>query len=332
MGVGKVHHLSRQDARRVAVRAQLLLQERPADLLTVVRRLTLLQLDPISAVAPSADLVAWSRLGSAYSPSDLRAALDDRRLIELRALIRPAGDIALYRAAMDVWPGSGELRDWQLSLRDWVLANDRCRREILDRLEKAGPLPSRELPDLCEKPWPSTGWTNNKNVTQLLEFMTGRGEVAVAGRRGRDRLWDLAERVYQDVPVLPADEAVRVRGEWRVDPAYLDQSFAGRAALLSPFDRLVHDRARAQEIFEFDYQLEMYQPVAKRRWGYYALPVLYGDRLVGKVDAKADRKGGVLAVNAVHQDVPFTAAMTAAIDEEIASLADWLTLEPRRVG
>jgi uncharacterized protein YcaQ len=123
-----------------------------------------------------------------------------------------------------------------------------------------------------------------------------------------------------------------VRGEWRVEPAYLDEPFVGRAALLSPFDRLVHDRTRAQEIFEFDYQLEMYQPAAKRRWGYYALPVLYGDRLVGKVDAKADRKGGVLLVNAVHQDVPFTGAMTAAIDAEIAGLASWLTLELRHAS
>ncbi len=73
-----VHHLSRQDARRVAVRAQLLQRERPAGLLSVVRQLTLLQLDPANAIAPSADLVAWSRLGSSYSPDDLRAALDGR--------------------------------------------------------------------------------------------------------------------------------------------------------------------------------------------------------------------------------------------------------------
>ena len=97
-----------------------------------------------------------------------------------------------------------------------------------------------------------------------------------------------------------------VRGEWRVDPAQLGQPFAGRAALLSPFDRLLADRKRMGELFEFDYLLEMYKPAAKRRWGYYALPILYGDRLVGKLDATADRKAGVLRVAAVHQDVPFT--------------------------
>lgn len=287
-GMAKVHQLSRPDARRVAVRAQSLGRERPGGLLPTVRRLTLLQLDPISAVAPSADLVAWSRLGLGYSPGDLRAALESRSLIELRAYARPAEDIALYRADMADWPGRGELREWRRHRADWVQANDRCRREILGRLRDDGPLTSRDLPDMCERPWGSTGWTNNKNLTQLLDFMVQRGEVAVAGR------------------------------------------FEGRAALLSPFDRLVHDRTRAQELFEFDYQLEMYKPAAKRRWGYFALPILHGDRLVGKVDATADRDSGVFVVNAVHQDVPFTATMAHEIDQEIAGLARWLELDLRR--
>jgi hypothetical protein len=364
-----VHRLSRQDARRIAVRAQLLTAERPPDLVTAVRRLTALQLDPVSAVAPSADLVAWSRLGAGYRPEDLRAAIERRDLIELQAFLRPAEDIAAYRAEMAAWPGPGELRDWQVFYAEWVAANDACRRDILARLREGGPLPSRALPDSCARPWQSTGWTNNKNITKLLDLMAQRGEVAVAGRRGKERLWDLAERVYPDHPVLPHDAALRardsrrlralgiarstgqetmvepigtggageqalvedVRGVWRVDPAYLDGTlggpFDGRAALLSPFDRLVHDRVRAADIFEFEYQLEMYKPAAKRRWGYYALPILYGDRLVGKLDATADRKARVLTVSAVHQDVPFSPGMTEAIDAEIDGLAAWLGLE-----
>ena len=368
--MGPVHRLSRQDARRVSVRAQLLTGQRPADLLTTVRQLTALQLDPVSAVAPSADLVAWSRLGAAYHPDHLKAAIADQSIIELSAFLRPAEDIAAYRASMAAWPGTGELRDWQVFSRDWVNANDECRRDILARLAAGGPLQSRELPDSCVQPWQSTGWTNNKNVTRLLEFMVSRGEVAVAGRKGRERLWDLADRVYPDDPVIPAAEAKLERdrrrlkalgiaraasaelpvepaivgqagepaeiegvpGQWRVDPSYLDDlggPFDGRAALLSPFDRLVHDRVRAADIFEFEYQLEMYKPAAKRRWGYYALPILYGDRLAGKLDATADRKGGVLTVNAVHQDVPFTADMSAAVHAEIAGLAAWLRLDLR---
>ena len=219
-------------------------------------------------------------------------------------------------------------------------------------------------------PWRSTGWSDNRNVSRMLELMVSRGEVAVAGRSGGDRLWDLAARIYPDDPAIPAAQARRlrderrlralgiarargpecpvepvdvaeagepaviegVRGSWRVDPALLAQPFAGRAALLSPFDRLIHDRKRTAEIFGFDYQLEMYKPAAKRRWGYFALPILYGDRLVGKLDAAADRKAGVLRVDAIRQDVSFDRTMTAAVDGEIKDLAHWLELDLTRPG
>jgi uncharacterized protein YcaQ len=174
--------------------------------------------------------------------------------------------------------------------------------------------------------------------------------------------------VYPDDPVVPAEEARRirdqrrlralgiarsrgpecsvepmdvgeagepavvegVRGAWRVDPAQLGQlgqPFPGRAALLSPFDRLIHDRKRMVELFAFDYQLEIYKPAAKRRWGHFALPILYGDRLVGKLDATADRTAGVLRVNAIHQDVAFDERMTAEVEQEIKDLANWLELD-----
>jgi uncharacterized protein len=361
----QTHRLSQSEARRIAVRAQYLASERPTDLLTLVRRLTTLQLDPVSAIAPSADLVAWSKLGSSYRPEHLRDALADRRLIELRAFLRPAEDIALYRAAMAAWAGDARLVNAGITQADWVAANDRCRRDILARLRAEGPLPSRSFPDACDLPWQSTGWTNNKNVIRLLDFMASRGEVAVAGRQGRDRLWDLAERVYPDAPAVPVDEAKweldrrglralgiarqtgptqfgvghpvgepavveGLRGEWRVDPFYLeqpDEPFTARAALLSPFDWLVYDRVRSVDLFGFEYLLEMYKPAAKRRWGYYALPIVYGDQLVGKLDATADRKAGTLHVNAVHQDTPFTTDATDAVNAEIANLAAWLGLD-----
>jgi uncharacterized protein YcaQ len=199
----------------------------------------------------------------------------------------------------------------------------------------------------------------------MLELLMMRGEIAIAGRVGRERLWDLPERVYPaDVVVPSEDDAHRIRnerrlaslgiarqkttkmpiepvdvgdagepamvegtkGEWRVDPAALGGDFEGRTALLSPFDRLVYDRRRAQELFEFEYSLEMYKPAAKRRWGYYALPVLHDDRLVGKVDAAADRKGSVLRVHAIHEDVRFTRTMSKSVQAELEDLASWLGL------
>src|SRR5215813_196006 len=94
-----MHELTAEQARRIAVRAQLLDAPRPTDLLEVVQHLTLLQIDPTAAVAPSADLVAWSRLGSSYRPEHLRQALEhDRTLFELDALVRPMGDVGLYLA------------------------------------------------------------------------------------------------------------------------------------------------------------------------------------------------------------------------------------------
>jgi len=355
-----VHRLTKEQARRVAVRAQLLDAPRPVDLLEVVRRLTLLQIDPTSAIAPSADLVAWSRLGATYRPADLRHALeDDRTLFEHNALVRPTADLGLVLARAVEWPRHERPRVW---LRE----NDRFRRDILALLARSGPLSSRDIPDTCVVPWASTGWTNSRNVTQMLEFLMMSGEVAIAGRVGRERLWDVAERVYPaDVVVPSADEARRAmderrlsalgiarskttampiepidvgeagepavvegtKGEWRVDPASLRDDFEGRTALLSPFDRLVYDRARALELFEFDYTLEMYKPAAKRRWGYFALPVLHHDRLVGKVDAVADRKASVLRVHAIHEDVRFTRAMQRDVRRELDDLASWLALD-----
>ena len=360
------HKLSRLDARRIAVRAQLLDSPRPTELLEVVRQLTLLQIDPTAVIAPSADLVAWSRLGSSYPPAQLDTALADRTLLELRAMI---GEAKTSRCTAQTWPtgsrpsagscpagerpsatGCGPTTRAVGTSWTGSTPRGRCRR-VSSRTRGA--------------PWRSTGWTNNRNVTQLLEFMVLRGEVAIAGRRGGDRLWDLASRVYPDDPVVPRDQALRIRNErrlralgiarargpecpvepvdvdeagepavvegirgtWRVDPSQLSETFSGRAALLSPFDRLIHDRKRTVELFAFDYQLEMYKPAAKRRWGYFALPILYGDRLVGKLDATADRNAGVLRVDAIHQDVPFDRTMTAAVDGEIKDLAHWLELD-----
>jgi len=178
-----MHRLTKAQARRIAVRAQLLDAQRGIDLLSVVQRLTLLQIDPTAAIAPSADLVAWSRLGSAYEPDHLRQALEeDRTLFERDALVRPIGDLGLHLAGAAAWP------DYERT-RVWLHENDRFRRDVLDLLGSSGPLTSRDIPDTSVVPWASTGWTNNRNVTQMLECLMMRAEVAIAGRVGRERLW-----------------------------------------------------------------------------------------------------------------------------------------------
>jgi uncharacterized protein YcaQ len=211
-------------------------------------------------VAPSADLVLWSRLGPSYDPDDLVAALEeDRTLFELGSYIRPMSDVGMHLAGAADWPHEGEYPGTRGHI--WLEDNELEPNDV--------------------------------------------GEVGE-----------------------PA-EVDGVKGEWRVDPALLEglDDFEGRTALLSPYDRLVHDRVRAQELFDFEYSLEMYKPAAMRRWGYYALPILYGDRLVGKVDATADRKAGMLFVDAIHQDVPFSPPIRSGVQGELDALASWLGVD-----
>ncbi len=362
------HRLSREDARRIAVRAQLLDARRPADVVEVAEQLTLLNIDPTNTIMPSEHHLLWSRIGEAYEPGWLAHAFEiDRVLFEFDGAYRAMSDLELFLPRMRTAPRYE-------STRQWLEANARFRRDILDRLKADGATATTDIPDTSAVPWPSTGWNNNRNVTMMLEVLLSRGEIAVSAREGRERRWDLAERVYpQDLVELTIEEADAARderrlqalgiarakatavpievnhvrdagepaaidgvaGQWRVDAAALAalaEPFAGRTALLSPFDRLVFDRARAQELFGFEYILEMYKPKAKRRWGYFALPILHGDRLVGKLDAAADRKAGVLRVAAIHEDpLPDRGAgldeeTTAAVHAEIRALAEWLGL------
>ena len=358
-----VHRLARQDARRLAVRAQLLDAERPSLVVEVVEALTLLNIDPVNAIAPSEDHLLWTRLGIGYEHAHLQQAVEvDRTVFEWDGSYRPALDLPLLLAVMRQPPRAARVREW-------LEVNEGFRRDVLALLADAGPLPSSQIPDTAQRPWGSSGWNNNRNVTMLLEFLARLGVVAISRRTGRERWWDLAERVYPSgLPELEIDEAERLRaerrlqslgiararqtevpgeplhvgevgeaavvdgveGHWRVDPvglADLDREFQGRTALLSPFDRLVFDRSRAQALFDFEYVLEMYKPAAGRRWGYFALPILHDDRLVGKLDAKADRGAGLLRVFAIHRDGRWTAEVAEAVRAEILSLADWLELE-----
>jgi uncharacterized protein YcaQ len=316
-----------EEAKRIAVRAQLL-DGSARGVLDTVRRLGFLQLDPIATVATPQHLVLWSRLGSFDTAELDRLLWEERKLLEWNASIWPIEALPLIRARM-----RGARRatsGWERRARDFLRQNESFRRYLLRELERRGPLLSRELEDRSSRRR-DRRWFGNRQVALMLGVLHLRGEVAVVGRRSGQRFWDLAERWYPETDVLPRREAERrlaeqefralgVRlenGQWRAHPNISDAPIGDRVTLLSPFDRLIHDRARAEALFDFRYRLEMYVPPAKREYGYYVLPILVGDRLVGRVEPRFDRKTRTLEVLGAWGD-------TSRLDEALANLAAFL--------
>jgi uncharacterized protein YcaQ len=323
--------VSQDEARRIAVRAQLL-DGSATGVLDSVRQLGFLQLDPISTVAPAQLLVLWSRLGRFDTAELDRLLWEDKKLFEWNAFIRPIEDLPLVRARMRR-RRTGKYA-WERRGTEFLRKNAGYRRYVLRELERRGPLLSRELDDNSVRTWKSHGWHGSRNTGVMLDLLHLRGVVAIVGRRDGQRLWDLAERWYPETETVALRDAERMLAErrfrslgvrltaqgWEAHPEATDGPVPDRVTFLSPFDRLIHDRDRAEALFDFRYRLEMYVPKAKREYGYYVLPILVGDRLVGRIEPRFDRKTRTLEVLGAWDD-------TSRAGEALARLAAFLGAE-----
>jgi uncharacterized protein YcaQ len=322
-----------ETARRIAVRAQGL-DGSQSDVLETVRRLGFLQLDPISAIAPPQQLVLWSRLGSFDIAEFDRLLWGERKLVEWRAFVYPMEDLPILKAFM-----RRNDRPLDARRRAFLRANSGFSRYVLKELRERGPLLSREIEThASRKGGERHDWWGSRQMGLMLEILGAVGKVAVVGRRGKQRVWDLAERWYPDVKALPLTTALALydeqrfravgvrleRGRLVAHPEAVDGPVPDRITFLSPFDRLIHDRARTEALWDFYYRLEMYVPAAKREYGYYVLPILHGDRLVGRIEPVFDRKTKTLSVKGLWWEPD---QKPLGLDKPLTSLASFLGAE-----
>ena len=319
-----------EEARRIAVRAQAL-DGSAGDVLSTVRRLGFLQIDVVQPVERPQHLVLFSRLGPAYDRAELdRLLWEERSLFEFDAFIYPVEELPLVRARIRRFRRERRTKG-QRWAAEFLREHAAFKRYVLREIEQQGPLLSRDLEDRSKGERERHRWWGARKVGLMLLCLHVYGEITVVGRQGQQRLWDLTSRWWPETATMSIREAdaireerrfrtqgVRlVRGEWEAHPETTDGPVPDRAVLLSPFDRLVYDRARAEALWSFRYRLEMFVPQAKREYGYYVLPLLVGDEVVGRAEPRFDRKTGTLELLGAWGD-------TSRLDEAMRDLAAWL--------
>ena len=348
--------LSLSAARHLHLAAQGLLKKprrraQPADILSTVQRMSLLQIDTINIVARSPYLVLFSRLGN-YPPQWLDDALSK-------------GDL------MEYW-----------AHEEWMQEHATEIVQLIEHIQQNGPVRSADF----EHPRKGTsGWWEWKPHKRHLEGLFTSGKVMVIERRNFQRVYDLTHRVMphwddeRDLLTQEAAEAIMLensarslgifRPQWLADyyrlrqpalkpllemwqrehrvipvtvetlgdmwlhsdlllllPQALESKLqATHSAVLSPFDPVVWDRKRAEQLFNFSYRLECYTPAPKRQYGYFVLPLLHKGQLVGRMDAKMHRKTGTLEIIALYleEGIKTTAALEKGLTSAISEFACW---------
>ncbi|MFJ2166730.1 winged helix-turn-helix domain-containing protein [Streptomyces griseofuscus] len=360
--------LTADDARRIALRAQGLLgvPDRRAGVRGVLRHLGAVQLDTISVLARSHELVPYARLGAVGRTTVEDAYWKDTHAFEYwshAACLLPVEEwphFAFRRRAYRNRP------HWNHELPDGVYE------QVVKQLRTEGPLTATELGGAKR----TSEWWDWSGTKVAVERALMYGEVVCVERRGWKRVYDLAERavptallhdelddaeclrrlvrlageslgvgtrsdiadyhrlrgeqvdaVLADSGLVPVEVAGWGKPAW-ADPAALATPPRGRhrTTLLSPFDSLIWERARTERLFGFTHRLEAYTPKPKRVYGYFAMPVLAGGRLVGRVDPA--REGRTLVARQVTLDGP---RAVPAVAQALLEAATWVNCTNVRV-
>ncbi|MFD9083789.1 winged helix-turn-helix domain-containing protein [Streptomyces erythrochromogenes] len=362
--------LSADEARRIALRAQGFLgsPDRRGGVRGVLRHLGAVQLDTISVLARSHELIPYARLGAVGRDAVEKAYWTDRHAFEYwshAACILP----------IEEWPHFAFRRRANRARgHRWHILEDKQQstRAVLDRLRTDGPLTSTELGGAKN----GGEWFEWSETKIAVEWLLDTGEVVCSERRGWKRVYDLPERAVPDAllhddlddreclrrlvalagrslgvgtradiadyhrlkgeqfdAVVADSGLVPVEVEGWAKPAWADPSALAaaprgrhRTTLLSPFDSLVWDRPRTERIFGFTHRLEAYVPKPKRIHGYFAMPLLAGGRLQGRVDPA--REGRTLVARQLSLTSPAAAAPMA---RALREAAEWVGCDAVRV-
>ena len=311
----------------------------------------------------------WSRFG-AYDVAMLERLLwRNRSLYESISFILPTADLPLHmlrsRAAR-----RGE-RPYHARMNAWVRRNARLRRHVVARLRSEGALPLAAFEDRSVHSWSSTGWNDDRNVSQMLAFLMRLGEVTIGGRANGRRFFTLSSSWLPRVRPLASAGAARLATDRALRAIgiatypqlrryyalgffvtadalkYLERSGVARrvavdgvpgdhfvhatagtgegerTTLLSPFDSLIIDRARTEALFGMRYRMEIYVPKHLRARGYWAMPILHRDELIGTVDPRMDRAHERLEVLSLRLEpgAPRDHATRRAIEDAVTDLA-----------